>query len=215
MLMANQAGWVVLNGRPLRAKWLGGNGSESVIIECPGEPPYPAHTQFGYGIMTFTIPFLFRTPRGTAMLIRGPANNPKDAIAPLEGLVETDWAVATATMNWKFTRPDTWVEFARDEPICMVVPQQPDLLENVRPQILNLADDQETLDGYAAWAQSRSRFNVKLAKRDPEALRQGWQRDYFRGTAPVTNSGRTIIAPKHRTRLKLRKFREVGPATHS
>jgi hypothetical protein len=37
---------------------------------------------------------------------------PKDAISPLEGLVETDWAVASASVNWMFTRSDTWVEFA-------------------------------------------------------------------------------------------------------
>jgi hypothetical protein len=38
-------------------------------------------------------------------------------------LVETDWAVAAVSMNWQFTRPDTWVTFDRDEPICMIVPQ--------------------------------------------------------------------------------------------
>lgn len=215
MMMANQAGWVVLNDRPVRAKWIGGPSTKSVIVECPGDPPYAAHSQFGYGILTFTIPFLFRTSRGTALLMRGPANDPKDAIAPLEGLVETDWAVATATMNWKFTRPNTWVDFARDEPICMVVPQRMDLLEDARPQIRNLTDDQETLDGYAAWARSRHQFNVNLAKGDPESVRKGWQRDYFRGTAPPINSAPPLVAPQHRTRLNLRKFCEVGPGRHS
>ena len=68
---------------------------------------------------------------------RGPANDPKDAIAPLEGLVETDWAVATAAMSWRFTRPNTWIDFAQDEPICMGVPQRIDPLEETHPRILS------------------------------------------------------------------------------
>ena len=39
--------------------------------------------------------------------------------------LETDWAVATASVNWKFTRAETWVEFERDEPICHDRPGAP------------------------------------------------------------------------------------------
>ena len=46
-------------------------------------------------------------------------------------------------MNWKFTRPDTGVEFLQDEPIGMVVPQQLELLENALPVIINMDEDQE------------------------------------------------------------------------
>jgi hypothetical protein len=59
MRIANQAGWVILNDRPLRAKWLGHAGASAVVIECEGNPPQPAISHFGEGILTFTIPFLF------------------------------------------------------------------------------------------------------------------------------------------------------------
>ena len=49
-------------------------------------------SHFGDGILTWHLPILFRTPPGYNLLVRGPANYPKDAVSPLEGIVETDWA---------------------------------------------------------------------------------------------------------------------------
>lgn len=79
--MANQAGWFVLNDHPLCATWDGGDGRGSVSVESleempPGGPATPllAYSHFGHGILTFEIPFLFRTPPGYNVLARGPAN---------------------------------------------------------------------------------------------------------------------------------------------
>ncbi len=206
MHIANQAGWFVLNDRPLRAIWFGGNASDQVIVESEGDPPYAAISHFGHGILTFTMPYLFRTPPGMATLLRGPSNAPKDAIAPLEGLVETDWAVATAAMSWRFTRPNTWIEFAQDEPICMVVPQSIALLERLRPMIRRITDDPETQAQYQAWKQSRDQFNRDVQSRDPKALKQAWQKHYFQGTAPSADTQPPMVATAHRTRLQVREF---------
>jgi hypothetical protein len=206
MRIASQAGWVVLNNQSLRAKWLGGAGPDRVVIEHTDDPLCPAISHFGEGILTFTIPFLFRTPRGTALLFRGPANAPKDSIAALEGLVETDWAVATASMNWKFTRTDAWVDFARGEPICMIVPVRLDQLENVQPRITDIESDPETSRNYESWRVSTKDFNQRLRERDPEAVALGWQRYYMRGTAPHACPGPIPEAEEHRTRLVLKQF---------
>jgi uncharacterized protein DUF6065 len=206
MRIANQAGWVVLNDLPFRAKWIGGAGADAIVFEYSGDPPYGAISHFGEGVLTFTVPFLFRTYPGTVLLFRGPANMPKDAIAPLEGLVETDWAVASASMNWKFTRADTWIEFACGEPICMVVPQRLDLLEKMRPRILDVEQDPETHKNYAQWSESYRHFNERLRKHEPEAVKLGWQRYYFRGTAPHAASDSKPAAHEHRLRLNLHEF---------
>jgi hypothetical protein len=211
MLIANQAGWFVLNDRTLRAIWLGGTGADSIVIEQAGHLPHSALSHFGHGVLTFTMPFLFRTAPGVAMLVRGPANAPKDAIAPLEGLVETEWSVATAAMSWRFTRPNTWIEFTQDEPICMVVPQRISLLEDARPEVREIAQDPETRAQYEAWRRSRDQFNKSVLRRDPEAMKQGWQRHYFQGTAPRVDENPPIVAPTHRTRLKLREFSLPAP----
>ena len=208
MRIANQAGWVVLNDRPLRAKWLGGTRLSDVVIEQVGDPPHSALSHFGHGILTFTIPFLFRTAAGTGLLFRGPANSPKDAIAALEGLVETEWSIATATMNWKFTRANTWIEFAYGEAICMVVPQKFDSLENLHPRILDIREYPDTYAGYEAWKKSRGEFIESLRKLDPETVKQAWQRHYFHGSAPHVEPNWNVLPHEHRTRLKLLEFIE-------
>src|SRR5205807_231232 len=90
-------------------------------------------SHFGAGVVTFTIPYLFRTPKGVNLWVKGPTNYFKDGAAPLEGVVETDWAVSSFTMNWKLTRPGLPVRFARGEPICMIVPVPRGLAEELDP----------------------------------------------------------------------------------
>lgn len=52
-------------------------------------------SHFGAGVVTFTVPYLFRTPPSYNLHVRGPTNMPKDGIYPLEGIVETDWSQAS------------------------------------------------------------------------------------------------------------------------
>jgi hypothetical protein len=208
MRIANQAGWVILNDRSLRAKWSGGTQPTAIVIEHSGPPPHAAVSHFGEGILTFLIPFLFRTAQGTSLLFRGPANMPKDAIGPLEGLVETDWAVAPASMNWKFTRSEVWVEFAREEPICMVVPQDLSLLEDTRPTITDIGTDIQLNENFQLWCKSCRDFNERLRNREPEAVRLGWQRYYFNGGAPHAGSEVIARADEHRMELVLHEFAE-------
>src|SRR5579884_2880748 len=110
LLMANESGWVFLNPAGFRVTWRGGDRVDALTIDygTPGRPPDgQAVSLFGYGIVTLEPPYLLRTPPGWNTLVRGPANWPKHGICPLEGLVETDWACATFTMNWKLTGPGT------------------------------------------------------------------------------------------------------------
>src|SRR5213079_167162 len=104
------------------------------ILFAKGQHSPWVSSMFGYGIITWEIPYLFRTPPAYNLLARGPANLPKDGAYPLEGLVETDWSVASFTMNWMLTRPSHAVRFAKDEPICMLVPQKRSELEIFEPE---------------------------------------------------------------------------------
>ena len=78
MLIANQAGWKIRNGRAFRAMWLDRADLDGVVIEPTGATPCAASSHFGHGILTFILPFLFRTPPGISLHLRGPANAPKD-----------------------------------------------------------------------------------------------------------------------------------------
>ena len=203
LMIANQAGWFVLNSHPLRVTWNGGDDRSDLEIESlDGERWYPASSHFGSGILTFNLPFLFRTSPGYNLQVRGPTNWPKDGVYPLEGIVETDWAVSTFTMNWKLTRADFPVVFAAAEPICMVVPQRRGELEAFRPEISDLHEEPQIASAYRQWAESRGKFNQDLEVQNSEAAKQGWQKDYVRGT---TLEG--LRAKEHQTKLKLHDFR--------
>jgi hypothetical protein len=214
--IANQAGWFILNGHEFRATWSGGRTRAAVRIEylengatceCTSQPG-PILSHFGEGIITWRVPYLFRTPAGYNLLARGPANWPKDGASPLEGQIETDWAVATFTMNWKLTRPKHPVTFARGEPICMLVPQRRGELESFQPEIRELAAaESELQEAHNAWNDGRNQFLVAKYLAGPAFLSAGsipWQGEYFRGTAPDGTA-----APEHQTKLHLRGFEVI------
>lgn len=183
MVIANQCGWFLLNTHPFKVRWSGGNHADSLrIFYLEGVDPYPAESVFGHGILTFHIPYLFRTPPGYNILARGPSNWPKDGAAALEGLIEADWSAATFTMNWQITRSNHTIVFEKDEPICMIVPQRRGELEQFRPRIENIADDPETAAEYAAWAKSRRQFIGSRTLRPTDATINNYQSHYLRGT---------------------------------
>ena len=205
LLIANQAGWHILGRDTLRVTWDGGQALEALTIETldgPGGLPY-ATSHFGQGIVTFTIPYLFRTPPGVNLLVRGPANCPVDGVTALDGLVETDWAPSTFTMNWKLTRRGLPVIFPRDEPIAFIVPMARGELESYEPAIRKLEDDPELAAAYGEWCASRRSFLRDLKVEGTEAREQEWQKDYLHGRSP---DGK--VAREHQRKLSLRPFRK-------
>lgn len=202
LLMANQSGWIIRNNQTVRLRWNGKPHPGALKIEYEGDAPYYAvGGDFGSGIVSWRMPFLFRTPPGYNLLVRGPANLPKDGIQALEGLVETDWAESSFTMNWKITRPKHWITFEAGEPICQLVPMRRGDLEAMRAQVVPIAQDPPVAAGFQQFRDDRLAFIQALDARDPEATAEGWQKDYFRGQ---TRSG--ITAPDHQTRLQLHPF---------
>src|SRR5579864_6430773 len=202
LLIANQAGWLVLGAHKVAVTWDGGAGLESLRVEhLSGEPPYAAASHFGSGILTFSLPYLFRTTPGFNLLARGPTNLPKDGICALDGIVETDWLEATFTMNWKLTRPNHTVVFEAGEPVAMLVPQPRGELELFRPEIHDLADDPEVEAAFQRWSASRNQFNAELKQPGSEAQRQRWQKHYFQGGS-VSNAKPV----EHQSKLTLHPF---------
>jgi hypothetical protein len=205
LLVANEAGWTLLNPAPFEATWSGAPETDAVQIEFPeGRPPKPlVASLFGFGIVTWTVPYLFRTPPGYNLLARGPANWPKDGICALEGLVETDWSVATFTMNWKLTRPNHVVRFDEGEPFCMVLPQRRGELESFRPEIRELASEPELEQASGTWAKRRHELAVRkfLGEFSPAFADDSWEAHYFKGLTPDG-----APAPEHQTHLRLHEF---------
>ena len=210
LTMGNQAGWVLLNPRSFTATWGGEAHPSSIEIEYDTGAPEggQAASVFGYGVLTFAIPYLFRTPPGYNLLARGPANWPKDGASPLDGLIETDWAKVSFTMNWKMTRPGHPVRFEADEPYCMVLPQWRGDLESFAPEIRDIRTDPEAEDDATQWkmwiderlAGQRQRFVAEQLGFPPPPFDQG----YLKGVSPNGTP-----APEHQTRLDLEPFADL------
>jgi len=206
--VANQAGWIVLNDCEFEVTWTGQPQIDSVRFSVPaGKKSIFVSSMFGYGIITWEIPYLFRTPAGYNLLARGPANLPKDGAYPLEGLVETDWSVASFTMNWMLTRPRHTVKFAKDEPICMLVPQKRSELEIFDPEIRNIESEPDLQARFLHWMESRNKFVAEQRQKGPPELGASpWQGHYTRGTTPTGE-----VAPAHQVKLRLGSFVEREP----
>jgi hypothetical protein len=212
LLIANQAGWFLISSHTLRATWNGRNGIGDLRVEyLKGGPPYPAFSHFGHGILTWNVPYLFRTPPGFNLLVRGPSNWPKEGATPLEGLVETDWSAATFTVNWRLTRPRQRVVFEAGEPICMLVPQRRGELEAFHPEIRLLDDDPDLALQYRSWSESRAEFNAALRVPGSDAEKQRWQKHYFQGMSQGSSDSGDATSG-HQTKLNLREFADRRPA---
>jgi hypothetical protein len=202
MVIANQAGWLLLNPRGFAATWDGSDSLTGLTVECLDDgTDRPAYSHFGSGVLTWDVPYLFRTPSGYNLHVRGPANHPKDGACALEGIVETDWNEATFTMNWKLTRPGLRVVFAAGEPFAMISPVQRGELEQVRPQILSISADPQTECAYMKWSALRNAFQRDRHDSTSEGYKSGWQRHYMLGLTVTMES-----APEHQTGLSLRPF---------
>jgi hypothetical protein len=205
LTIANQCGWFVHNAVGATVSWNGDPTLEGISIEFDSGGQDPRiRSMFGGGVVTFTLPYLFRTPPSVNLWAKGPSNYIKDGVQPLEGIIETDWLPATFTMNWKLTRPNYAVRFERGEPICMIVPVARGYAERFQPFIAPLYTNADLNQEYQQWALSRAGFNAAVAAGITSALGSGWQKHYTRGVMPGGAS-----SSEHQTRLQLKEFLRV------
>jgi uncharacterized protein DUF6065 len=203
--IANAHGWEILCAGGFTAVWDGGRALDAVMVTPDEGDMAPALGHFGFGVLTFHVPCLFRTEVGFDLMVSGPINRPKDAIAPLTGLIETDWSPYSFTMNWQFTRPQTAVRFEKGEPFCHIVPVRRGEIELVEPELRLLSDNSELKRQHDTWTANRNRFIVDLQRPGSEAQAEKWQKLYHRGVMP---DGEVVGTAEHRTRLKVRPFKK-------
>lgn len=204
MVMANQAGWVIRSPATFSATWNGGSAMADVKFAFGKGDEAHARTisaHFGLGIITFALPWLFRTAPGYGLLVRGPTNSWKDSAAPLDGVVETDWAPYTFTMNWKILRRNNPAWFQKGEPICMVCPFPLEMLESCEPESMPIGADRQADEDYTRFARAR---NQSLQQQTVDGSKP-FAKDYYRGRRP---DGTAV--EEHRSNFKLKPFPKIG-----
>jgi hypothetical protein len=200
LVMANQAGWILTCPLRLRVVWDGSERMQGLSIDFPqgeGINAGQVRSHFGMGILTFSIPWLFRTSPGYGLWVKGPSNMPRDGLFPLEGIVETDWAPYTFTMNWKVTRPNQLIEFAVGEPIAMIVPFPLDMLESVEPAMRSMQQHPALAQDYASFHRERAESLQRLRATSEPA----WSMSYMKGRRPDGS-----VVQEHRKAFALKSF---------
>jgi hypothetical protein len=211
LVVANTSGWELQSPVSFTAQWNGGPLIQDIRIDPDGDTTRAhlerwAVSHFSGGVLTFHTGYLFRTDPGWDLLVQGPPNHIKDGIQPLVGVVETFWLPFPFTMNWRFTRPGM-ISFKKGEPFCFITPIPHEQIDAFEPVVKSIADDPDLAREYAAWGQSRTNFLAKLSDKESDAVKHGWQRDYFRGRTPEGH-----VAPdSHINRRRLKPPRKAGP----
>jgi len=200
--IANSFGWQIHTRWGFEAEWKGGAHPEAVVVTADEGNVAPAAGHFGGSSLTFHVPCLFRTEPGFDLMVQGPINAPKDAIAPLTGIIETAWAPYTFTMSWLFTRVGQTVRFDRDEPFCHIFPVKRGDVEHFDPKYRKLSENPELEQEMGAWKEIRGEL-IEVLKKPGANARESWQRLYFRGLDP---KGRPVPEVQHQTRLRVKPF---------
>lgn len=138
LMMANHGGWFILCPTTLRITWDGTALASAMKIEAEEEiflDKYSLDEQgqrklkvrgsitshFGAGVLTFALPWMFRTQvPGIGLRVEGPTNLWVPGLQPLTAFVETWGHVSTFTMNWKVWSPHQEIIIPKNFPICMV-----------------------------------------------------------------------------------------------
>lgn len=198
MTIANQNGWFVESPSDFKVTWLGDNHPNSLhfwIDHRYNTERKWVDSLFGYGIFTFFMDFIVRTPPGVNLLVRGAPNFYVDGAHPLEGVVETDWLNYSFTMNWKITSPNKVVNFKKGDPICYFHPVPHDYSEKFNLEIDSLENNPELMEKFQAYDRSRHEFRSNPDPKNP------WQGHYFRGED--VSDGCPVSHDQHSTKLNI------------
>ena len=203
--IGNSYGWSFHLKEDFVAHWDGGREEEAVtILSNSTNIKRTVSTIFGHGIITFHTHGIFQTEPGWSLYASGPANEPRDAISPISGIIETEWSPYSFTMNWKITRPNTWISFEKGDVFCSVVPIQRGVMESIEPEIWPISVEPDLEDEHKKWSQARKKFNDDLKKPGSDAEQEKWQKSYYRGFRPDGSPG----AEDHIIKLRLNPFKK-------
>lgn len=203
LAIANNAGWQILCPCDIQVDFNGGMGKDDLKVQSTDgfDVRFAAESNFTRGILTFFTNFIFQTEPGWQLMATGPLNEPRDGLFPLTGIVETDWLPYTFTMNWQITRPGKFV-FKKGDPFCQVIPIPKNYLEDVTPELYRIDDNPAFKAEKDRFQNERAVFRAKMDAGDEEALKQGWQRYYFKGQMPTG----TKAPDSHVNKLRLSGF---------
>lgn len=180
LIAANTMGWELLNPVDTVVGWTGGPANTDVIVRSAGAHRFGAVSHFGAAIVTWYVPFVFRTSPDLGLIVTAPANHELTDAAPLDAFVRTDWLPFPFTLNWRITRARVDVSIPKGMPLARILPYPLALLEETSLEIVELASDPGFRAEVEAWGKTRA-DNLAKARSDVA--------DWLSGGAEPTGDG--------------------------
>ena len=158
LVIANQLGWVVKAAPSFSVIWDGRNEKDAIKFHFHEQEPEMSQfvvSHFGQGIISFRLPWVFRTDPGIGLIVRGPSNQWLPGAHGLDGFVETWGLESTFTMNWKITIPDFTVHFPSHFPFCQILPYEIATINNYACSRKHISENEELDLKYSKWLSRR------------------------------------------------------------
>lgn len=207
---ANTMGWEILNPVACEFYWSGMTDHRRMHVWTPRPDHWAPHSHFGSGVITWQLPFLFRTPPDYGLAITGPANHDKAGIVPLDGFVRTDWLPYPFTMNWRITEARTTIRFEEGEAIGRIFPYPLGVLDEFRIEARSLKEDPALHARFQEWIKTRREGYESRSRAEEELAKTGkmpdfnvlWPRRYTRGT------GSDAAEREHQTVFRVKEIED-------
>jgi len=144
--IGNELGWQINCPADIRVRWEGEYLPDSLKIEYrhkADEDKYgrSIESHFGHGIITFNIPYLFRTPKKKSLYVRGPTNWYKEYCQYLDAVIETDWINQRFSYNIKINKKNEEIYFYKGEPLCSFIPLDLSTISNTTLVYKNIKEN--------------------------------------------------------------------------
>lgn len=165
-------GWELLNPVDAEVIWNGGAMNTDVKIDQAVRDKFGPVSHFGVGMITWYVPFIFRTSPDLGLIVTGPANHEHNDAVPLDAYIRTDWLPFPFTMNWRATRKDQAIAFTAGEPIARILPYPIAMLNETELDIVELSSDPAFMEEVNQWGKARAQ-NVQKAQADIAAWIEG------------------------------------------
>jgi Family of unknown function (DUF6065) len=160
---ANTMGWELFNPVDADVFWNGSDMNTDIQVSTLKPDPFAPKSHFGCGMVTWYLPFLFRTSPELGLIATGPSNHGRDDAIALDAFIRTDWLPFPFTMSWRLTRRNETVHFSGGEPICRIIPFPIAMLDETTLEITALEDDPGFLSEVNAWGSKRQENVAKQA----------------------------------------------------
>lgn len=210
---ANTMGWEILNPVDCEFQWNGMTDHRQLQLWTKSPDRWGPRTHFGTGVVTWELPFLFRTPPDYGLMITGPANHDKVGLNPLDGFIRSDWLPYPFTMSWRITEARRTIRFEEGEPIGRIIPYPLAVLDQFQIEVHQLEEDQAFQQRFIDWAQSRKDgyekrrvAEQKLAETQkmPD-LDELWSKQYAQG------KGAAEVGQEHQTVFRCKPVKKLDP----